>query len=280
MWVPLVVLAVLATIGGLIGIGAAFKPLTGSAHPGGNLHIANWLRPVIWDPITREFPTGTGDHGSATEHAAPAPTGDHAPAPAEATHGQFVQAPYGETGFNLVHAVDGTLHNHLLTEWTFIIISLLVAGIGIGLGFLFYVKSPQLPGIWAQRLRPLYNASYNKFWVDEFYGLAITRRVMDSARGVYAFDSRLVDGIVNGLATLSRGFSRVVGAIDKYLVDGIVNTIAAFIKRLMSPLFRAAQTGFTQNYALAMVLGLMIAIALFFARDIATMLQKMFASVM
>jgi len=70
----------------------------------------------------------------------------------------------------------------------------------------------------------------------------------------------------------------VVGAIDKYFVDGIVNTIAAFVKRLMSPLLRAAQTGFTQNYALVMVLGLMIAVALFFARDIATMLQKMFAS--
>ncbi len=31
--------------------------------------------------------------------------------------------------------------------------------------------------------------------------------------------------------------------------------------RLMSPLFRAAQTGFTQNYALVMVLGLMVAVA-------------------
>jgi NADH-quinone oxidoreductase subunit L len=101
---------------------------------------------------------------------------------------------------------------------------------------------------------------------------------MDSARAVYAFDSRLVDGIVNGLATVSRGTSVVVGAVDKYLVDGIVNTIAAFIKRLMSPLFRAAQTGFTQNYALVMVLGLMIAVAIFFARDIATMLRQMFLS--
>ena len=35
-----------------------------------------------------------------------------------------------------------------------------------------------------------------------------------------------------------------------------------------SPLFRAAQTGFTQNYALVMVLGLMVAVLLFFVRDI------------
>jgi NADH:ubiquinone oxidoreductase subunit 5 (subunit L)/multisubunit Na+/H+ antiporter MnhA subunit len=66
-------------------------------------------------------------------------------------------------------------------------------------------------------------------------------------------------------------FSRITGGIDRYFVDGLVNTIAAFIVRLMSPLFRAAQTGFTQNYALVMVLGLVAAVGLFFAKDILQM---------
>ena len=234
MWVPLVVLAIFATIGGLVGVGPAFKPITGSEHPGGKLNIVTWLNPIIWNPETREFNVPeAGEHTSVVEHAE---------APAE--------------------------HEDLKTEWLYIIISLVAAGIGMALGWLFYLKNPRLPDIWAQRLRPLYQASYNKFWVDEFYGWAVTRRTMDAARAVFAFDSRVVDGIVNGLATLGRGLSQVVGAIDKYLVDGIVNTIAAFIKRLMSPLFRAAQTGFTQNYALVMVLGLMIAVVLFFVRDI------------
>jgi NADH-quinone oxidoreductase subunit L len=96
---------------------------------------------------------------------------------------------------------------------------------------------------------------------------------MDAARAIYTFDSKIVDGIVNGLASLSRLFSRIVGGVDKYFVDGIVNAVAAFIARLMSPLFRAAQTGFTQNYALVMVLGLMVAVAIFFARDIITALK-------
>ncbi|HEU4435633.1 MAG TPA: hypothetical protein VFR51_19770, partial [Pyrinomonadaceae bacterium] len=271
MWAPLVVLAVLATIGGLIGIGPAFKPLTGTDHPGGKLHIHTWLNPIVWNPVTREFnvPEGAGEHGA---EAAPA---EHGAAPAEGAHGQFVLAPYGDTGFNLAHAVESATHSHLATEWLFIAIALVVAVGGILLGRLFYVWRPHLPDMWAQRLRPLYAASYNKFWVDEFYGWAITRRVMDAARGVFAFDSRLVDGIVNGLATVSRGFSLVVGAVDKYIVDGIVNTIAAFIKRLMSPLLRAAQTGFTQNYALVMVLGLMVAVAIFFAADIARALKQM-----
>jgi hypothetical protein len=36
----------------------------------------------------------------------------------------------------------------------------------------------------------------------------------------------------------------------------------------MSPLFRAAQTGFTQNYAFVMVLGLVAALGVIFGADI------------
>lgn len=267
MWVPLAVLAVLATIGGFVGMGPAFHPLTGSDYPGGRVNISNWLNPIIWNPATREFNV---PHDDAGHGVAPAETA-HAETPAaptaEAGHGTPATV-YGDTGFNLAHAVEGATHSHLATEWIFIVISLVAAGIGMLLGGLFYVWRPALAGIWSQRLRPLYAASYNKYWVDEFYGWAITRRTMDLARAVYRFDAGIVDGIVNGLAWLSRLFSRITGAVDKYFVDGLVNTLAAFIARLMSPLFRAAQTGFTQNYALVMVLGLMVAVAAFFAGDI------------
>jgi NADH-quinone oxidoreductase subunit L len=256
MWVPLAVLAVLAVIGGFVGIGPAFRSVTGSEHPGGRLHIVTWLNPIIWNPATREF---NAPEGTAAETAQAAP----------AEGAAQTESIYGNTGFNLAHSVEGATHSELGTEWVFILISLVVAAIGMLLGGLFYVWRPQLADIWAARLRPLYTASYNKYWVDEFYGWAVTRRTMDAARAVYRFDAKLVDGIVNGLAWLSRLFSRFVGGIDKYFVDGIVNTVAAFIVRLMSPLFRAAQTGFTQNYALMMVLGLMVAVAIFFAGDIA-----------
>jgi NADH-quinone oxidoreductase subunit L len=266
MWVPLAVLAVLATIGGFVGIGPAFRTVTGSEHPGGRMNISNWLNPIIWNPVTREFNVPHGDSGHGTAPAETAHAETAAPT-AEAGHGTAA-AVYGDTGFNLAHSVEGATHSELATEWIFIIISLVVAGIGMLLGGLFYVWRPALAGIWAQRLRPLYAASFNKYWVDEFYGWAVTRRTMDLARAVYRFDAGIVDGIVNGLAWLSRLFSRIVGGFDKYFVDGLVNTIAAFIMRLMSPLFRAAQTGFTQNYALVMVLGLMVAVVVFFGRDI------------
>src|SRR5882724_10173069 len=255
MWVPLAVLAVLATIGGFVGIGTAF---TGGRHVGGRLNIVNFLEPIIWNPTTGEFGGSAGEAQAATE-------GHETSQNAETAGGKSELA---SSGFNLAHTVANAVGNHRAAEWVFILISLPAAGIGIGLGFLFYVKDPRLPDIWATRLGPLYRASLNKYWVDEFYGWAITRRTMDAARAVFAFDSKVIDGGVNGSAWLTRLTSRLTGGADKYVVDGLVNTVAAFIIRLMSPLLRAAQTGLTQNYALVMVLGLVVAVALFYGVDI------------
>ena len=263
MWVPLAVLAVLATVGGFVGISTAF---TGGKHVGGRMNIVNFLDPIIWNPTTRYFGTHevVDSYGRPLEHVAETRN--------ELVFGQLGSAEtlplHGTAGFNLADAVESKVHSETLTEWVFILISLAVAGIGIGLGFLFYVKDTKLPDLWAARLRPLYQASYHKYWVDEFYGWAVTRRVMDAARGVYAVDSKVVDGAVNGSAWLTRFSSRVTGLTDQYFVDGVVNAVAAFVMRLMSPLFRAAQTGFTQNYAFVMVLGLVAALGMIFGADI------------
>ena len=86
---------------------------------------------------------------------------------------------------------------------------------------------------------------------------------MDLARGVFAFDSKVIDGGVNGSAWMTRLSSLITGGADKYVVDGLVNAIGNFVVRLMSPIVRSAQTGFTQNYALVMVIGLLIAVAFY-----------------
>jgi NADH-quinone oxidoreductase subunit L len=268
MWVPLAALAVLAVVGGLVGIGPAFKFITGAEHPGGRMNIVNWLEPVIWNPSTKQF---NAPHGAGGEHAGAGAQPDAnliASTSADFSLGA-AHSPYGnDTGFNLAHAVEGVTHSHLLTEWLFIIISLVAAGIGMGLAYLFYVRSPHLPDLWAARLGALYRASYNKYRVDELYGLLFTRRTMDAARGIYAIDSKVLDGAVNGSAALTRRISRYTGNFDRTVVDGAVNGVAGFIGRLMSPLLRAAQTGLTANYALVMVLGLVVAVVFFFSGDI------------
>ena len=254
MWVPLVVLAILATVGGFVGISTAF---TGGKHVGGKLNIVNWMEPIIWNPSTKSF-------GSESAEAKPETLTAYPPLSAinEAAQSKREEEE-AHTGFNLAHAIEEKLHNETLTEWVFIIISLLVAGFGIFLGYLFYLKNPKLPDVWAGRLGALYRASYNKYWIDEIYGWAFTRRTMDLARAVFAFDSKVVDGGVNGSAWLTRLSSLITGGADKYLVDGLVNAIANFVVRLMSPIVRAAQTGLTQNYALVMVIGLLLAVAVY-----------------
>ncbi len=285
MWVPLAVLAMLAIVGGFVGISPAF---TGGAHVGGRLNIVNWLDPVIWNPATGEFGK---EHAAGGEHASQG-KGQKVKGKSEEESGALIASstafvpkeegaarseaegggigpsrpPYGDTGFNLARAINRVPEGHT-AEWVFIIISLLAAGVGIGLGYLFYVKSPHLPGVWAARLGPLYRASFNKYWIDELYGVLFTRRTMDAARAVYTVDSRVVDGAVNGTAWITRALSRVTGGTDRYVIDGLVNTIAMFVARLVSPLFRAAQTGLTANYALVMVFGLVVAVVLFFGGD-------------
>ena len=241
MWVPLVVLAIFATIGGFIGISTAF---TGGKEVGGRMNIVTWMNPVIWNQSTRQF--GTAELVVDKPNSEP---------------GESSTAP-----FNLAHAVEGKLGSETAAEWVFIVISLVAAGVGISLGLLFYVKSPNLVDAWAARLGPLYRASFNKYWIDEFYGMAFTRRTMDLARAVFAFDSKVVDGGVNGSAWLTRLSSVITGGTDKYLVDGLVNAIAGFVVRLMSPIVRAVQTGFIQNYALVMVIGLLVAVALYLVK--------------
>jgi NADH-quinone oxidoreductase subunit L len=254
MWVPLVVLAIFATVGGFVGISTAF---TGGKHVGGKLNIVNWMEPIIWNPSTKSF-------GSESAEAKPETFTAYAPLSAINEEAQAKrEGEEAHSGFNLAHAIEEKVHNETVTEWVFIIISLLVAGLGMFLGYLFYLKNPKLPDVWAGRLGALYRASYNKYWIDEIYGWAFTRRTMDLARAVFAFDSKVVDGGVNGSAWLTRLSSLITGGADKYFVDGLVNAIANFVVRLMSPIVRAAQTGLTQNYALVMVIGLLLAVAVY-----------------
>src|SRR5258707_1890649 len=251
MWMPLVVLAILATVGGLVGISTAF---TGGREVGGRLNIVHWLNPVIWNPTTKLFHNDEPMTAAEQARIAEAPhTG--------VLRGEILTTSH--SGFNLAETIEEKLHSETATEWVFIIISLLVAGLGMGLGFLFYVKYPRLPAIWAKRLVPLYRASYHKHLIDEFFGWPLNRRRMELAPLVFAFGPETVDGGVNGSAWLTRLSSRITGGTDKYLVDGLVNAIAGFVVRLMSPIVRAAQTGLTANYALVMVIGLLVAVALY-----------------
>jgi len=113
-----------------------------------------------------------------------------------------------------------------------------VAVFGIGVAYLLYIKKPYLPRELAQRFRRAYQLVYNKYYVDEIYDAVIVRpihRLSDYLLWRF-FDTRIIDGLVNGVATF-------VGVCSRYL--------------------RTVQTGFVQNYALAIVIGV-VALVLYF----------------
>src|SRR6202011_2198896 len=146
----------------------------------------------IWNPQTRAFPGGEAATADSSLEAS-----------SSRKEPEEVVSPYGTNYSNLAGAVERRA-GRAPAEWLFIVISLVAAALGIFSALVFYVWRPGLPSVWAARLRPLYLASYHKYWIDELYGKLFTRRTMDASRGVYAFDSRVVDGAVNGAAALGR----------------------------------------------------------------------------
>ncbi len=81
------------------------------------------------------------------------------------------------------------------------------------------------------RLRPLYVASYHKWWFDDVYHGLFFVIGGAVAQGAWWFDSHIIDGVVNGV--------------------GAVTTLAG--REL-----RRIQTGRVQNYALGIALGLLV----------------------
>ena len=66
------------------------------------------------------------------------------------------------------------------------------------------------------------------------------------------FDRTIVDGIVNGLASITRVVSYINGRIDHYVVDGLVNFIANFTG-WFGGVMRRFQTGSINAYLYGIV---------------------------
>ena len=132
--------------------------------------------------------------------------------------------------------------------------SVLIAVVGIGAAYRFYVRAPEIAENLARRWAGAHRVLSNKYYVDEFYGATVVAGTVGSANGLWAVDRNVVDGAVNGsgwLTVFSAWFSHL---LDKYIVDGLVNLVGAVLEE-SSFLFRRFQTGLIQNYALVMLFG-------------------------
>ena len=103
----------------------------------------------------------------------------------------------------------------------------------------------------------LYTTLLNKWYIDELYDALFVHRAKDLGRGLWRFDGKIVDGIVNNTALGTKESASGSSWWDRWIVDGLVRFAGGFVKILSWPV-RLSETGYTQNYALVMIFGVLV----------------------
>ncbi len=184
MTVPLIVLAVLSTVGGFIGIPYALS--SSFSNKDVNV-IEHTLKPVVAKP------------GAVETHATEIP-------PAEGEHGAV-------TATEATHSAEEISAERILA-----LVSVLIALLGIGAGWLLFQSRPLL-----QMPRLL----ENKYYVDEIYDAALIQPIKAGSReGLWKiFDVGVLDGLLHAIGESIQE----MGRLGRYLQAGFVRGYAAII---------------------------------------------------
>lgn len=126
-------------------------------------------------------------------------------------------------------------------EWTLIGISTAAALIGIFIALRFYIGDRSMPTQLTKYYPWLYRVWANKYWVDQIYDYAIARP------GRWLAEAFWVD---------------VDGGIINRFADGLGNGF-----RNVGTGLRSLQTGYARGYALAMLIGIVVVIAIVVVRQ-------------
>jgi NADH-quinone oxidoreductase subunit L len=138
-------------------------------------------------------------------------------------------------------AAAGHAEHHIsnTTKWTFGIVSTIVALSGIFVAYLTYITGTISAAAVSRRFNALYDFLYNRWYIDDFYDRTIVQPLKNLAMVLWrVIDVGIIDGAVNGVAGLVTG------------VSGRLRTV---------------QTGLVANYALAIALGMVVIIGVYFA---------------
>jgi NADH-quinone oxidoreductase subunit L len=199
MTVPLIVLAILSTVGGLIGVPYALSSLVGG-------HPENYIEKTL-EPVIAKVPGGS----TATEHGAePAWLSP----PPQVVDGPPAFAPLDEhADGEAFHSPDEIRAERLLAG-----VSVLIAALGIAAGWLIFKKRPllQMPRILE-----------NKYYVDEIYDKAIINPIkVGSREGLWKlFDVGVIDGFLHAIGEVVIE----TGRFARHLQAGFVRGYAAII---------------------------------------------------
>jgi len=98
-----------------------------------------------------------------------------------------------------------------------------------------------------------------KYYFDEIYQVIFVNGALLLARLGSLFDQYVIDGIVDGSASLTRFVSWLNGLFDNYIIDGIVNAIANITFGAGNQ-FRRVQTGNINSYLYGILIAVVLAI--------------------
>jgi NADH-quinone oxidoreductase subunit L len=177
----------------------------------------------------------------------------------EPAHTASVQEPHGEIA-KVEHAAEETLEHaeHDPFEYLLMVISVLVAGCGILLAWLTYVKKAIDPARFSEAWAGVpYRTVFEKYYVDEIYQAVFVDGVLGLSKFLAAFDRVVIDGIVNGAATVTRWIAVADGAFDRVVIDGAVNLVGS-VTMWVGARARQVQTGHIYSYLYAIVIGVVL----------------------
>ncbi|MBI4485084.1 MAG: NADH-quinone oxidoreductase subunit L [Acidobacteria bacterium] len=235
MTFPLMALAVGAIVAGFIGIPAAL---------GGGNAIEHFLEPSFTASEVRLKPDTTAA-GAESAPSVGLPPSREASADRRSLGG-------GGEADQAEHEAE---HPSRGVELGLMGFSVLIALLGIGIAHKFYVASPEISADLAEQWSGAHRTLSNKYYVDELYDATVVSGTFSSAKGLWTFDRKVVDGAVNGSGWVTLISSWLSGLTDRTVVDGAVNLVG-WIAQESSHVFRRIQTGLVQNYALLMLLGI------------------------
>jgi NADH-quinone oxidoreductase subunit L len=144
-------------------------------------------------------------------------------------------------GAAAVHGEGGEALDETALERTLMLVSSGIAVLGVGLGWFIWGKRRDIADAMARQFRPLHKLLLNKYYVDEVYDAAVVQpiRVLSEVGLWRNFDVRLIDGAVNGAATVVDAGAEVLrrlqtGSVRTYagsLVVGVVLIIGYYLWR-------------------------------------------------
>ena len=152
------------------------------------------------------------------------------------------------------------------TEYVLMIFSVAAAIAGWGIASRTYRNAGEgYPEPIAVKAPPLYRVLYNKWFVDEAYDYVFTGRrklgairlgAMGAGEASSWFDTKILDGTVDGAGWSTRAAATLSKWWDTWIIDGMLVNGPAVLARMISYPARLFEWGLVQWYALVMTAGL------------------------